>query len=153
MAAVVERYPCLFCSSANYTKEKGTIWRGGGAVAACRTNDVNDIYKKMRETRLLTCDLFLISNTCVRLPLGTGTMAWQVSGCLSHPRNVEVMPRNAVKRSFIALDRFPISSVIKRTLTQLANEKGTEMIIELFILPKASVNSWIIQSRNSVSCL
>lgn len=81
----------------------------GGAVAACRTNDVNDIYNKMRETRPLTCDLFLISDTCVRLPLGAGTRTWRVSGCLSHPSNVEVVPRNALKRSFIALDRFPIS--------------------------------------------
>lgn len=112
VASVAERYPCLFCSSANYTEEKRTIWRvgeGGVAVAACRTNDINDIYNKMRETRPLTCDLFLISTTCVRLPPGTVTTAWRVSGCLSHPRNVEVMPRNAVKRSFIALHRFPIS--------------------------------------------
>lgn len=151
VASVVERYPCLFCSSANYTEEKGTIWRGG-AVAACRTNDVNDIYNKMRERHPLTCDLFLISNTC-RLLLGTGTTTWRVSERLSHPRNVE---GGAQKRCQTLLYRLrPIShfSVKSCTLTQLANKKGAEVIIDLFMLPKASVNSWIIQSRNSVSCL
>lgn len=68
-----------------------------------------------------------------------------------------MMPGNTVKHCFIASDVCPVSpvtrSVIRCTLKQLANSKGEEVTVDLFMLPKASLTSCIIQNMDAMPCL